>query len=122
MPTEKRSAPIALNCALLLLVFAVLCMGTYAKVSLERANGSSPKGFAKLSIEERSAQSLLPEEYKCRQLASVVALVGSPFALLFDAKPCHLPHSCQVELSLCTPCRYDSLGPDRMHLPPPAYS
>jgi hypothetical protein len=28
----------------------------------------------------------------------------------------------QVELSLCSSCRYDSDGPNSMHLPPPAIS
>jgi hypothetical protein len=122
MLTRERSAPITVKCALLFLIFAVFGMGTHARLFPNRANGSSPNGAAKLSIEERSVQSLFPEENKPRQLAPGNDPLAFPFALLFKGNTCHFSLSCQVEVSLCTPCRYDSLGPDRMHLPPPTHS
>lgn len=122
MHTKRRSFPVAVKCGLLLLAFAVFGFGLQAKMSLSKANGSSPNGTVKLSTEERSGQSLFSEVNKVTRRAHASESLRLPVALLFERCTCHSSHYCEVELSLCTPRRYDSLGPDRLNLPPPTLS
>jgi len=122
MIQKKRSVPVAVKCALLSLVFAVLGMGINARLTLGRANGASPNEAAKLSIEERSVQSLLPLEKEPKRHISATEELWFSLAPLFQGNRFHYSHSGEAELSLCTPCRYDSFGPDQMHLPPPTHS
>ena len=122
MFTKRRSFPVAVKCALLSLAFAVFGLGLHAKLSLSKANRSSATGAAKLSIEDRSAQILLPYENRPTRRTPAAISVGLPFEVLVQGNVYHFSHYRQVELSLCTPRRYDSLGADRLHLPPPTLS
>lgn len=122
MFTKIRSFPVAVKCALLFLAFAVFGLGLHAKLSLDKTNRSSPTGAAKLSIEDRSAQAFLPHESKLMRRTPAARSVGLPFEVLFQGSVFNFSDYRQVELSLCNPRRYDSLGADRLQLPPPTFS
>ncbi len=122
MLTKRRSTPVAVKCALLFLAVAVFGLGLHAKLSIGRADRSSATGAAKLSIEDRSAQIPLPYENRPTRRTTAAISVWLPFEVLFQGNVHHLSYYRQVELSLCTPRRYDSLGADRLHLPPPTLS
>jgi len=122
MLTKKRIFPVAVKCALLFLAFAVFGLGLYARLPISKADRSSATGAAKLSIEDRSAQILLPDDNRPTRRTVAAISVGLPFEVLFQGNVYHFSDYRQVELSLCTPCRYDSLGADRLHLPPPTLS
>ena len=122
MLTKRRSVPVAVKYALLFLAFAVFGLELHAKLSIGRADHSSATGVAKLSIEDRSAQIPLPYENRPTRRPAAAISIGLPFKVLFQGNVYYLSYYRQVELSLCTPCRYDSLGADRLHLPPPTLS
>lgn len=111
------------QCVLLFLMFAVFIWGLHTKLShyspsMSSSNGGS--GTAKLLTDKTVEHS---EDAHPADAANnsglrieVPAFTAVPFV------PFPQIELYQVELNLCSSCRYDLDGPNRMHLPPPAIS
>jgi hypothetical protein len=111
------------KCVLLFLMLAVFGRGLHVKLSHYAPSTSSSKddsATAKLltdkSVEHSAdayAQDVVndPGQRIEVSVSSVIHVMSFPQLVLH-----------QVELSLCNSCRYDSDGPNAMHLPPPTIS
>ena len=112
------------KCVLLFLMFAVFAWGLHIKLSHYSPSISSSNSVSvtvKLLRDksvEHSAESYAEDVANDRvgrveevPTLSTIHVVPFPQLALY-----------QVELSLCNSCRYDSDGPNSMHLPPPAIS
>jgi hypothetical protein len=111
------------ECVLLFLMFAVFVWALQTKLSHYNPSTSSSNSVsatAKLLSEK-------PVQYSADAYAEEIAndpgqRIEVPIFSAVHAMPFPQLAHYQVELSLCNSCRYDSDGPNSMHLPPPAIS
>ena len=111
------------KCVLLFLMFAVFVWGLHRKLSHYTPSVSSSNSVsvtAKLlrdkSVEHSAdayTEDVANEPVERIEVTTFSSIYTVPFPQLALY---------QVELSLCSSCRYDSDGPNSMHLPPPAIS
>ena len=107
---------------LLFLMFAVFVWGLHTKLShyIPSMSPNSASVSAKLLTDksvEHSADSYVEEVAN-----DLVQRIEVPIFSAIHVVPFPQLALYQVELSLCSSCRYDSDGPNSMHLPPPAIS
>jgi hypothetical protein len=108
---------------LLLLMFAVFVWGLHTKLSHyspSMSSSNSASVTAKLLTDksvEHSADTYTEDVVNDLVVRIEVPTFSSIYAVPFPQLALY-----QVELSLCSSCRYDSDGPNSMHLPPPAIS
>ena len=111
------------KCVLLFLMFAVFVWGLQTKLSHYTPSVSSSNSVsvaAKLLRDKSVEHSTDPytEDVANEPVERIeVTTFSSIYAVPFPQLALY-----QVELSLCSSCRYDSDGPNSMHLPPPAIS
>ena len=119
MLTKRQSLSMIVTGALLFLSFAVIGLGLHNKLSLYKATPFCHHRIVKLSVRERAAQSLAsPRESRPPKPSTDYPRTS----LLFQADVRHFAHLNLAELTLAIPCSYDSLGPNRLALPPPNLS
>jgi hypothetical protein len=112
------------KCVLLLLIIAVFAWGLHTKLSHYTPSVSSSNSVSvtvKLLRDksvEHSADSYAEDIADDR----VERVVEVPTLSTIHVMPFSQLVLSQVELNLCSSCRYDSDGPNSMHLPPPAIS
>ena len=122
MLTKRRSLSMAVTGVLLFLSVAVFGLGLHNKLCLYRASRHCHHRITKLSVRQRSAKLLLGREQE-KKSASHIPSPKFFWALLFSqGNGLRFSHSRFVQLKLCTPCRCDLLGPNRLALPPPTLS
>ena len=115
-----------IKCVLFFLMLAVFVWGLQIKLShyhLSLTSSNSASVAAKLLTDksvEHSANSdakdtidLPDDPAQSTEIPTVSVIYTVPFSQLAFY---------QVELSLCSSCRYDLDGPNSMHLPPPTIS
>jgi hypothetical protein len=113
----------AVKCIIHLLVLAVFVWVLHGKLSLYKHHYCpSAATVAKVSIEKRSAQTVVSPERTTNldgiwRDALLAALVASPEGISGPSSRFR-----NVALSLCKPCRIDSIGTDLLRRPPPALS
>ena len=108
--------------ALVFLMFAVFVWGLHTKLShyIPSMSSNSASATAKLVTDksvEHSADSCTEDVAN-----GIVERIEIPTFSAVYAVPLPQLALYQVELSLCSSCRYDSNGPNSMHLPPPTIS
>jgi hypothetical protein len=111
------------KCVLIFLMMAVFGWGLHIKLSHYSPSMSSSK-------EVSAAAKLLTDksvEHSADAYAQDVAddpgqRIEVPSSSVIHVMPFPQMALHQAELSLCNSCRYDSDGPNSMHLPPPAIS
>jgi hypothetical protein len=112
------------KCVLLFLMVAVFAWGLHIKLSHYTPSVSSSNS-ASVTVKllrdksvEHSADSYAEDIANDRvERVEEVPTLSTIHVMPFPQLVLH-----QVELSLCSSCRYDSDGPNSMHLPPPAIS
>lgn len=122
MPMRRQSLSAIVTGSLLFLALAVFGLGLHNKLCLYKATGRSHHGIVKMSIQQRSAKSLLAKGLEKESQSPAPASRWVPFVALFQGNAPRFSDTREAELKLCIPCRYDSLGPDRLPLPPPTLS
>jgi hypothetical protein len=121
----RRSQPgvsFRVKCVLIFLMFAVFGWGLHAKLS--HYNPSSSKDASTTTTKLLTDKSV---EHSDDAYAQDVAndpgqRIEVPALSVIHTMPFPQIALHQVELSLCNSCRYDSDGPNIMHLPPPTIS
>jgi len=116
--------PFALKCGLLFLAFSVFSFGLSARLSLYRVHQSpGTVAAAKLSADKRTAAQssvvlkVVKEPLAFAETLRLVAIAASHDVV---SSPAFMFH--QVEVSLCSPCRFDSRSSSLMNRPPPTLS
>jgi hypothetical protein len=118
-----------IKCVLLFLMLAVFAWGLHTKLSHYRpfTSSSNCASVAAKLLTDKSVERSLKSVERSAEYEEDVA--NDPAQRIevptFSAiHPVPFPQLAlyQVELSLCSSCRYDSDGPNSMHLPPPAIS
>ena len=111
------------RCVLLVLMLAVFIWGLHTKLSHyspSMSSSNSASVTAKLLTDktvEHSADARPEEAANNSGLRVEVPAFTAVFVVSFPQIELY-----QVELKLCSSCRYDLDGPNRMHLPPPTIS
>jgi hypothetical protein len=119
----KTAVPLALKCALFFLAVSVFAFGLNAKLSLYRTHQSPDTvAAAKLTTEKRTAQSTIVLKVVREPLASFEILRLMAFAVFPDAISSPVSGLHQAKVSLCSPCRCDSLSSSLVNRPPPMLS
>jgi hypothetical protein len=111
------------KCVILFLMFAVFVWGLHIKVSHyspSMSSSNSASVAAKL-LRDKSVEHSV-DAYAKDVANDPVERIEVPTASTIHAVPFTQLALYQVELSLCSSCRYDSAGPNSMQLPPPAIS
>jgi hypothetical protein len=111
------------KCVLLFLIFAVFVWGLHTKLSHYGPSMSSCNSVsvtAKL-LRDKSVEHSA-DAYAKDVANDLVERVEVPSFSAIHAVPFPQLALYQVELSLCSSCRYDSDGPNSMQLPPPTIS
>ncbi len=111
------------KCVILFLMFAVFVWGLHIKVSHyspSMSSSNSASVAAKL-LRDKSVEHSV-DAYAKDVANDPVEKIEVPTASTIHAVPFPQLALYQVELSLCSSCRYDSDGPNSMQLPPPAIS
>jgi hypothetical protein len=101
---------------------AVFSWGLEIKISHYKTHppSSTTPIASKLLTEKHSEHAIIfREEDTANESVEKVEL---PSFMVLHAPPVFSLMLHQVELSLCDPCKYDSHGPNLMHLPPPRLS
>lgn len=122
---RNHGISLALECALLFLAITVFGWGLRGKLALyhaDIANSSTVSTTAKLTIEERSARSLVAAHahVKPRLTPDSMCRVAFAFALLIPEAP--LANRVQDQPGPSTPGLYNLHGPVLMRRPPPTLS
>jgi hypothetical protein len=111
------------KCVLLFLMFAVFVWGLHTKLSHytpSMSSSNSVSATAKLLTDKSVEHSA--DVYANDVANDPVERVEVPTFSAIHPVPFPQLALYQVELSLCSSCRYDSDGPNSMHLPPPTIS
>jgi hypothetical protein len=118
-PQPGVSNPV--KCALILLMFTVFAWGLHAKLSHYNPSSSKDASATTKLLTDKTvehsddayAEDVANDPGQRIKVAGFLAIHIMPFPQIALY---------QVELSLCNSCRYDSDGPNIMHLPPPTIS
>jgi hypothetical protein len=119
----KPGVSFGAKCILLFLMLEVFVLGLHTKLSHYIPSMSSSKSAsvtAKLLTDksvEHSADACAGDVADDPGQRMEVPVFSAIHAVPFPQLALY-----QVELSLCSSCRYDSDGPNSMHLPPPTIS
>jgi hypothetical protein len=120
--TQPGVSP-GVKCVLLFLMFAVFVWGLHTKLSHYSASMSSSNSgsvTAKLLTDKTVEHSA---DAHSEEAANNPGLkIEVPAFTAVPVVPFPQIELYQVELNLCSSCRYDLDGPNQMHLPPPAIS
>jgi hypothetical protein len=115
--------PSGIRCVVLFLIFAVFVWGLHTKLSHygpSMSSSNSASVTAKLLTDKSVEHSA--NVYANDVANDLAERVEVPAFSAIHAVPFPQLALYQVELSLCSSCRYDSDGPNSMHLPPPTIS
>ena len=111
------------KCVFIFLMFAVFAWGLHTKLSHYSpsiSSSNSASAAAKLLTDKSVEHSA--DAYAVEVANDPGQRIEVPTFSAVHAMPFPQIALYQVELSLCNSCRYDSDGPNSMHLPPPTIS
>jgi hypothetical protein len=111
------------KCVLLFLMFAVFAWGLHTKLShYSPSISSSNSASVTVKLLRDKSVEHSADSYADDVANDSVERIEVPTLSAIHAVPFPQLALYQVELSLCSSCRYDSDGPNSMHLPPPTIS
>ncbi len=125
---HKRRNPgisLALECALLFLAITVFGWGLRGKLALyhsDVANHSTASATAKLTVEERSARSMVAAHTHMKPSLTPDSMCRVAFAFVLLTPEAPLANRVQDQPGPSTPGLYNLHGPDLMRRPPPSIS
>jgi hypothetical protein len=111
------------KCVLLFLMFAIFAWGLHTKLShyTPSISSSNSSTVAVKLLRDKSVEH--SADLYAKDVANdPVERIEVPTLSRIHVVPFPQLVLYQVELSLCSSCRYDSDGPNSMHLPPPTIS
>lgn len=124
----KRRNPgisLALECTVLFLAITVFGWGLRGKLALyhaDSANSSTVSTTAKLTIEERSARSMVAAHTHVKPRLTPDSMCRVEFAFVLQTPVARPANRAQDQPGPSTPGLYNLHGPDLLRRPPPALS